>query len=104
MNTRPAVREVEIVAKMTPMEIVVGARVVGFSKLYCPFGDVAAGMVQRSIDVEVMISRHDGRGRWLGASLGHQRNAVKAGPIKGTTPLDVGGPAKLVCPPDRMAK
>lgn len=49
-------REVEIVARTTPTEIVAGARVVGFSKSYFPSGDVAAGMVQKSTGVDVMVS------------------------------------------------
>ena len=50
MYVRPTVRTREMVARMTPSDMVAGARLSsGSSKLNCPFGGFPAGMVQRSV-------------------------------------------------------
>ena len=51
---RPPVKMVDIVARITPTEMFIGAKVVGFMKLDFPSGGTAAGKAHRGFGVEVM--------------------------------------------------
>ena len=54
MYIRPPVKMVDIVARITPTEMFIGAKVVGFMKLDFPSGGTAAGKAHRGFGVEVM--------------------------------------------------